>query len=350
VIAGGFLAAGLLAAFAWSEVYPAALAQAREAYRRNNLQAALKIALGHLERRPYSRSAAVLAARCLSRLGQPDQAEPLYQKAGSLDHEDRHIRAYALVLSNRRQPAIRAYQEILESRPDDVLALSRMAAVLISESRWDDALKAADRLIKVPAGAIIGHTLAGVVHHNMRESEQAIVDFGRVLALDPELKQMPLKPRSMFWVEFGANLLNSGRTEEARRHLLRAIGEGPDAKVFDLLGHAYYLQGEFDEALKFWRLALECEENHFGTWWRIGKLELQRGRFKEAVEPLRHAAALEPKAAGPLYSLSLIFRRLGRNEDAIRLKEQADRLRGGSSTPTQPDVEDSLLEVDGLAR
>ena len=82
-----------------------------------------------------------------------------------------------------------------------------MAAVLISESRWDDALQTAERLIKIPAGAVIGHTLAGVVHHNTSDSELAVFEFDRVLELDPELKQMPLKPRSMFWTDFGHNLL-----------------------------------------------------------------------------------------------------------------------------------------------
>jgi tetratricopeptide (TPR) repeat protein len=350
VVAVGVIVAGLLAAFGWSELYPPALAQAEEAYRRNKLETALRIAESHFQRRPFSRAAAVLAARCLSRLGQPDRAESFYQKAGTLDQEDRHIRAYALVVNNRREPAIQAYQEILEHNADDVLALSRMAAVLISESRWDDALKAADRMIKIPSGAVIGHTLAGVVHHDMRETEQAVDDFARVLDLDPDLKQMPLKPRSMFWIDFGADLLATGRAAEARRHLLRAIGEGRDAKIADLLGQAYYLQGEFDDAEKFWRLALSWDESSFGTWWRIGKLELQRGRLEHAVEPIRRAAELEPKAAGPRYSLSLVLRRLGRKDEADRMKDEADRLRGRPGAAPRGNGDKSILEAEEVTR
>jgi tetratricopeptide (TPR) repeat protein len=135
------MAAGLLAALGWSEYHPADLDRAESAYRRHDLGAALRIAEAHFARRPFSRSAAILAARCLSRLGYPDQAETSYQKAAPLDLEDQHTRACALVLNNRREPAIRAYREILSSRPDDVLALSRIAAVLISESRWDECLR-----------------------------------------------------------------------------------------------------------------------------------------------------------------------------------------------------------------
>ena len=345
-IAAGLIAAGTLVAFAWSEYYPSALAEADAAYRRNDLETTLRIATGHLASRPFSRYAALLAARCLSRLGQPDQAEPYYQKAGSLAVEDRHIRAYALVVNNRREPAIQAYREILASRPDDVLALSRMAAVLISESRWPDTLDAAKLLIKNPAGTVIGHTLAGVVYHSCFDSELAVFEFDRVLALDPELKRMPLKPLSMFWIDYGHNLLSVGRWEDARRHLNRALGEGDDAKVVDLLGQSYYLEGAFDDAERCWRQAILLKPDRVGTWWRIGKLELQRGRPMEAIEPLRRAIALEPKAIGPRYTLSLAYRRLGRREEADRLRAQFKRLGGRATTSPQGEVEEGNTRND----
>ena len=350
MIAGGLVTAGLLAAFAWSEFHPEALAQAEAAYRRNNLAAALQIAEGHLEHRPFSRSAALVAGRCLSRLSRPDEAEPYYQRAGSLNLEDRHIRAYALVVNNRREPAIKAYREILASRPDDVLALSRMAAVLISENRWGEAMDAAGRLIKIPAGAVIGHTLAGVVYHNNLNSELAVFEFDRVLELDPELKRMPLKPRSMFWLDYCHNLLEVGRWGDARRHLRRALGEGDDAKVADLLGQSYYVEGALDDAERCWRLAIQWDPDRFGTWWRIGKLELQRGRPMEAIEPLRRAVALEPKAIGPLYSLSLAYRGVGQMAESDRLAEQVKRLNGRTGTTPPENVEGSLQGTDGIAR
>jgi tetratricopeptide (TPR) repeat protein len=331
-IAAGLIAASSLVAVVWVEFYPTALADADLAYRRNDLKKTLLIAKEHLARRPFSRYAALLAARCLSRLGQPDEAETYYQRAGKLDIEDQHIRAYAMVLSNRREPAIRAYREILAGRPDDVLALSRMAAVLISERRWDDTLKAANRLIKIPAGAVIGHTLAGVVYHNTSDAELAVFEFDRVLALDPELKRMPLKPRSMFWLEYGRNLLSVGRWGDARRHLQRALGEGDDAKVADLLGESYYLEGVFDDAERYWRLSVLWDPDRFGTWLRIGSLELQRGRPAEAIGPLRRATALQPKAIGPLYNLSLALRRLGQTAESDQLGERLMHLRGKATT------------------
>jgi tetratricopeptide (TPR) repeat protein len=346
VLLCGVIAALLAAAIGWFEYDPPALAHANDAYRRNELEEALSIARGHLDRRPYCRAATLLVARCLSRLGRPKEGEPYYQKASPLNLEDRHIRAYALVLSNARDPAILAYQEILRLWPQDVLALRRMAAVLISESRWYDAMDAARRLTQIPSAAVIGHTLAGVVHDSTGESEEATNDFDQVMALDPELKKMPLKPRSMFWAEYGRNLILIGRTEDAKRYLHRALGEGDDPTIADLLGEAYSLQGAFEDAEQCWRLALQLEPTRHGTWWRLGKLELQRGRPAEAIDPLRRSTALRPDAVGPLYSLSLAYRRLGRNALALEYTNQANRLRARNGEPARPDAGSPLQRSD----
>ena len=62
-IAFGVIVIGSLAAVVWSELYPADLARAEAAYRRNHLRAALRVAEGRLARRPSSRHAALLAAQ-----------------------------------------------------------------------------------------------------------------------------------------------------------------------------------------------------------------------------------------------------------------------------------------------
>jgi tetratricopeptide (TPR) repeat protein len=340
------LAAGYLTVLAWFELQPAALVEADAAFQRGDVGTALRIARGHLARRPASRHATLLVARCLSRMDRPVEAEPYYQRSWPIDLQDRHLRAYAFVVNNMREAAIIAYQEIHRLWPEDVLALSRLASVLILDSRWYDAMGIANRLVKMPAGTVIGHTLAGVVHHNTGEFEEAVDDFSRILELDPDLKQMPLKPRSIFWSEFGKSLLLMGRAEEAQRYLHRALREGDDASVADLLGQSYYLQGALDDAEQCWRLALQLDPERPGAWWRLGKLELQRGRPAEAIEPLRRSSALEPEAIGPLYDLSLAYRRLGQNEESAKFSQQANRLRGKNLDRKSREVNDRLFGTE----
>ncbi len=75
----GLTATFLLVLFIWHEFDARALVEADAAYRRNDLETTLRIARGHLARWPFSRYATSLAARCLSRLGRPDEAEAYYE-------------------------------------------------------------------------------------------------------------------------------------------------------------------------------------------------------------------------------------------------------------------------------
>ncbi len=60
----------------------------------------------------------------------------------------------------------------------------------------------------------------------------------------------------------------------------------------------------------------------------------------EAIEPLRRAIALQPKVTGPLYSLSLAYRRLGQIEEADRLRQQVSRLRRKSTNSPRREAEE----------
>ncbi len=79
---------GLLALTAWNVTRSEALTQASQFYTRGELPTSLRYSLDHLRRRPWSREAALLVARCLSRLDFADAAEPYYQRAGELDLTD----------------------------------------------------------------------------------------------------------------------------------------------------------------------------------------------------------------------------------------------------------------------
>ena len=142
----------------------------------------------HLARRPWSRAAALLAARCLSQLDYPDEAEPYYHRAGRLSLDDLQVRAYGMVRSNQHERAIRAYQEIVARWPDNVLALRRLAAVELAVQNRTESLALADRLIAIPGGEVVGFTLRGSVHHDDGNRAEAVAAYERVLQLDPELR------------------------------------------------------------------------------------------------------------------------------------------------------------------
>lgn len=336
---------------AWNFTRSDALDVARDAEARGDDTQAVRAALDHLDRRPWSRDAERLAARALSRLDHAELAEPHYRRAGPLSTEDRLYRAYGLTRANLRDRAVAAYREVLAERPDDVTALRLLAGVLLSQSRWDDVLAAADRLAHAPPGPAdaltpvttpngrwtfrpvrvesvpaVGYTLKGTVYRDMLEAETSAQSFERVLELDPGLRSMPL-PRAMFWNYLGESVLRSGRSADAVRYLEPVADALNDAAVLDVLGQAYVQQASFDEARRCFRKALELDPNRVGSWQNLGRLELQLNQADEAVRLLSKADALSPHNYETVYSLGLAYRRLGRDDQARRLVAEADRLR-----------------------
>src|SRR5262249_26125596 len=150
--------------------------------------------------------AALLAARCLTRLGRAREAEEQYRRAGPLEPEDLQDRAYGLVQAGDPEGSARLYEQLLGRRADDAQALKRLAAVRMGQRRWRAVLALADRLIATPAEAVAGWTLAAIAHHELKHSDQAVAAGRRVIGLDPELKRMPL-PRVLFWNNLALDLM-----------------------------------------------------------------------------------------------------------------------------------------------
>jgi tetratricopeptide (TPR) repeat protein len=342
----GLVAVAVLALTGWSWHRSESLAareagRARIAYARGDLPEALAWVLARLDRRPGDREAAKMAAKCLSRLDFADAAEPYYRLAGALSVEEQHVRALGLVRANRREEAIAAYEQILASRPDDVAALSRQASVWLSLKRLDKVLELADRLIAIPEGAVIGYSMRGVAYHDDYEPSEAVAAFERVLALDPSLRGMPLKPVGMFWAYLADDLLAIGRPEDARRYLDRALVEHPDPKLLTRLGKAWRQSGHRDEAERCWRRAVAIQPTLSAPWMGLGRLALEAGRPAEAIPCFERAAALVPDAPEPPYSLSLAHRLLGHRAEAERYGAEAERLRkqrNSRKTSPTPDL------------
>lgn len=300
--------------------------KAQSAYDSGDYRTALRVALEYLKNHPKDRSAALTAARCLTRLKQGRQAEEYYRRCGSLGLEDMHDRAFGLVLLGQPGQAAEIYNEMVERWPEDVLALKRLAAVLMELKQWKPAERISERLIRIPEGEVAGHTLAGIRSHVAKRAEQAVSSFQRVLELDPELKQMPL-PQPLFWDHLALDLMAIGRAGDARKHLEQALAIREDAGLRELLGVTYEKEGAMERAEECWRHALADDPDNTNALLDLGRLALGRQRPDEAIPLLERAAELSPTALDPVYNLSRAYRLKGNVARAEHYEELADRLR-----------------------
>jgi tetratricopeptide (TPR) repeat protein len=316
----------MLAGGAWRRLWASPLASAQKAYQDRDYRVALRDAQNHLKHWPQDRQASLLAARCLNRLGQHALAEPHYRNSGPLELADLHDRAYGLALCGDASGATGIYEQLLDKAPNDLLALKRLAAMLMEQKAWQKAGLIADRLISVPGGEVPGYTLAGIVAHVSQNAAAAAAAFEQVIKLDPKLEQMAL-PRARFWSDFAFDLIGLGRTEEARSFLLQALAHDEDPGLMELLGLAYEHEGALDEAERWWRKALALDPDNADTLIELGRLALGRRQWDEAIQHLQRASELSPQALQPVYSLSRAYRFKGDRAKAEQYEQRAIELR-----------------------
>jgi tetratricopeptide (TPR) repeat protein len=317
---------GLLSVTGWNVTRSSAVIEARRAYLRGDLAVGLALALDHLDRQPWSGEAALLAANCLSRLDYSGQAEAYYRRAGNLGLNAAQVRAYALARGPQPELAIPAYNEILARSPENVSAMRRLAAVLLAQNGGEELLKLAERLEQISGGAVIGSTLRGVVYHNDKIPQQAAAAFERVLELDPELREMPL-PRNLFWSQLADDLVSSGRIDDARHYLTKALSNAPDASLLNILGQTYFLQGMLDEANRCFREAAELATTDHLAYMNLARVAIQRHEQEEALKQLNRARGLAPRRYSVLYTLASVYRQLGRKAEANQVEESLEQLR-----------------------
>jgi tetratricopeptide (TPR) repeat protein len=315
-----------------------AVAEAGYAYSGGDLTLCLQRALDHLERRPWSREGALWAARCLSRLDYAAQAETYFDRAGRLALSDLQIRAFGLARGAEPALAMLAFEEILARWPNNITALRRLAAVKLAQSgNTDELLELADRLCKIPRGAIIGETLRGVIYHNNNNPQRAAACFERVLEMDPQLHDMPLSYR-LFWTHFADDLLACGRVDDAAQRLKRALALSADAALVSRLGRIYFLQGALRDAEVCFQQATAWDPTDHGPHLDLSKVALQRHHLHEALNHLLRANAISPQDFSVLYSLASVYRQLGRQLDAASVQQTITQLRDnqpGNSAPTK---------------
>ena len=171
-----------------------------------------------------------------------------------------------------------------------------------------------------------GYALIGIVHHDEHRPGLAVAANEKVLELDPQLETLSL-PVDLFFADLAQDLVDLNRASDAQRYIHRILGQRDDPVLIDILGSAYYAEGQEDDAERCWKRVIELDPRFHRPWLNLGKLALRRGRLEEAVPYLEKAHALDRRIHEPAYQLSLAYRRLGRAEDSERYRKLAESLR-----------------------
>ena len=201
-----------------------------------------------------------------------------------------------------------------------VLALG--ATTVVRNTHWRDSRtiwsKTAERY---PDSADIHHEL-GDVHHREGRIVDAVVEYERALALNPN----HLAVR----VNLGVCYDTLGDQDRALEQYQMAVKLNPTvSKIHNNIGNIYYKKGRPEDAIAAYREAIRLNPYYPQPYNNLSTTYAGLGRFDEAIETTKQALRIAPERTESKLNLARIY--LGKGDDAAAMAILQELLAAGSN-------------------
>ena len=163
------------------------------------------------------------------------------------------------------------------------------------------------------------YALLGSAYYNIGQSEAAARHLRRSLELLPNLVDV---------YEILARIAyDKGETEEAIRLCQEALKRGPGSpEILNRLGRAFIDLGKTDEAIRALEQAAGLPRASAESSYLLGQAYMQAGDFARAKGAFARVAERVPDHTQALFGLYTASQRLGQTNDAIRFRDQFQKL------------------------
>ncbi len=287
----------------------------------------------------------------LVRTGEEDKAVAwLTQYLDQHPHEtgSRMLLAKILIRQDRFDEAVRQYTIIHEQNPDDLMPLLLLSELYVTEKKNDLALKTLGQALAIDPDSYPAHVLLARLHVRMGKTGEALAEYRRALAinwsadLEMEMAELFLKQKEYARAEkvYRRILAREGDREDVRIALvhvyllqdredealeelnrLKSITEYP-ARVDLTIARLYARKKQYDRAVAILRGLLE-NENLPQARYLLALIEFQQKQYKDALVQLRQIGRDTEEYRDALFLRVRILRVMDREDEAIRLLEEA---------------------------
>lgn len=241
---------------------------------------------------------------------------------------------------HHHQDAVHAFQEAIKLEPADEATYLDLGKILLTERRLVPALELTKRTVNAfpdSSGALL---LKGSVELEAILFTDAVDSFSRALHLDPTNPEAVI---GLARAQFGA-----GMTQQAKATLERAASSFPEKARFELeLAELLVKEAETGDegaglrAEQLLNSAVALDGTLTEAHYQLGELALGRGQGQRALIHLERAAKLSPASAKVHFALSRAYRRLGKNEEAVKQTALYEKLKEKETARTPDASSDS---------
>jgi tetratricopeptide (TPR) repeat protein len=223
--------------------------------------------------------------------------------------------------------ALKPIQQQAESDPGLDYAYS---VSLVKVGEYDEGTRRLRSLAEKSPNSADLHMLLGSALADQKEYETALQEYRKSLAIDPSQSQTHYLT--------GLALINNGHPKEAVEELRTALKLSPsDVSAKYHLAFSLIQIQQKEEAQSLLREVIQQDPNHADAYYEMGKLQLEQGDTKGAVQSLETGIKVRPGADYMHYQLAMAYRRDSRSEDAQReiklYQALKERQRGRGDVP-----------------
>lgn len=214
--------------------------------------------------------------------------------------------------------ALKLYNDLLEDNPIDIETRERLAYLLLRQKRYEEAQKELETIKRIDPNNATAMVNLGLLHMEKGDFEKAKAEFELALVVRPNDHKARLY--------LAASLIEMSRFAEGVQEFKKI---DPESEIF-LDGMKYVVtlllkKGEGKRALQL------IEENPMGK----GDQELiyleallleEEGELIKAMEKLEKLVSQDPQKTHYLFRLGVIYHKLGKREESLRMMEEVIRL------------------------
>ena len=242
----------------------------------------------------------------------------------------RVLRIAVLMKMNKPQEALEDAKLLTTLQPSEPAHSFRLAEIYYSLKKFDDALPLYEKLRKdKPESVQLLNRIVGVFMLK-KNYEKALEEVDAFLAKFPDNGSAVLIKAKIY--------LSQKHIDLAENVLVPEADKGKDAGAIVMLAELYRNKKDNENAVKYYKKALELVPENVGIRMKLADLYLQTGQNAEAIDSYENVLKKKSDFLPAMNNLAFLYSEKGGNLDrALELANDVAR-----QLPENPDVADTL--------
>ena len=234
--------------------------------------------------------------------------------------EAEQVLGLAAVVVGRYAEAVPRLEATRRWAPDNMQLAYALAQAYLQTRQVDGARAVLAELFKVVPESAAAHLMTAQMMTRFEMDALAEPELTRALEKDPRLPSANLL--------LGQIALFRGRIPEAITFTTRELTINPaSALAFSQLGDAYVRQAQWDDAIATLQKSIWLNPYYSAPYILMGRAYMKKAQPAVAEGMLRRAIEFDPNNRAAHYLLAQLLQQAGREEEAKREFETAERLR-----------------------